>query len=98
MDENKQQEPKATPATSLSDIWQQLLGERQFDAEALAALRESIPTIASDPWSELLQAKGVEMVDLTQLHLHMSEQDVEQLLQLMQEQVAQHDPPDLSKG
>lgn len=97
MDENKQ-EPKAMPATPLSDIWQQLLGERQFDAEALAALRESIPTITSDPWSALLQAKGVEMVDLTQLHLHMSEQDMEQLLQLMQEQAAQNDPPDLSKG
>jgi hypothetical protein len=44
-----------------------------------------IPTLPSDPWSELVQARGTEMIDLSQLQLHMSDQDVEQILQLMQE-------------
>src|ERR1051326_8626070 len=46
---------------------------------------EAIPTLSSDPWSALIQARGTEMVELSQLHLHMSDQDVEQALQLMQE-------------
>lgn len=46
---------------------------------------EAIPTLPSDPWSALVQARGTEMVDLKQLHLHMSDQDVEQALRLMQE-------------
>jgi hypothetical protein len=92
-----EQEPEQQPSSqmALSEIWRQLLGERPLDAEAL---RELIPTIESDPWSALLQAKGVEMVDLEQLHLHISDQDVERVLQLMQEQPAsgQHDQPDAS--
>lgn len=83
-----QQENEKVPTThsTLSEIWQQLLGNRPLDAATLAALRESIPTIASDPWSALLQAKGIEMVDLEQVHLQISDQDMEQMLQLMQEQ------------
>lgn len=50
-----------------------------------AAPSEAIPTLPTDPWSALVQARGTEMVDLSQLHLHMSDQDVEQALRLMQE-------------
>lgn len=73
---------------AMSEVWQQLLGGAPLDADKLAALKEAIPTLESDPWSALLQAKGVEMVDLRQLHL--SDQDVEQVLQLMQEQASQN--------
>ena|SRR5579859_3387420 len=87
----------------LSNIWQELLGERPLDADNSPAASEStsveeveqipdaatptetIPTLSSDPWSELVQARGTEMIDLSQLQLHMSDQDVEQILQLMQE-------------
>jgi hypothetical protein len=97
MDENMQheQENNALPAFPLSETWQQLLGNRAdapLDPEALATLRESIPTIESDPWSALLHAKGVEVVDLTQVHLDITDSDVEQLLQLMQEPPDQHNP------
>jgi hypothetical protein len=70
----------------LSDTWQALLGGRLLNAEQLAALKDAVPTLESDPWSALLHDKGVEMLDLQQLHLHMSDQDVEQALQMMQEQ------------
>ncbi len=83
----QENEEVAAARNALSAVWQQLLGNRPLDAATLAALRESIPTLASDPWSVLLQAKGVEMVDLEQVHLQISDQDVEQMLQLMQEQV-----------
>ena len=89
--------------TELSNIWQELLGERPLDADHTPATSqgtgveeivqpheaetptEAIPTLPSDPWSELVLARGTEMIDLSQLQLHMSDQDVEQLLQLMQE-------------
>lgn len=88
----------------LSNIWQELLGERPLDADNSLAASEStsveeveqipdaatstetIPTLPRDPWSELVQARGTEMIDLSQLQLHMSDQDVEQILQLMQEE------------
>ena len=92
-----EQENNSLPATPLSETWQQLLGNSPLDAETLAALRESIPTIDSDPWSALLHAKGVEVVDLTQVHLDITDSDMEQLLQLMQEPADQNEPPDLSK-
>ena len=44
-----------------------------------------MPSVDVDPWQALTHAKGVEMVDLQQLHLHISDQDVEQVLQVMEE-------------
>ncbi len=82
---NENTSESATTPQGLSEIWQQLLGNASLDAETLAALRESIPTIESDPWSKLLHAKGIEMVDLEQVHLHVTDQDMEQILQLMQD-------------
>jgi hypothetical protein len=73
----------------LSDVWQELLGGSLAGARAETNSEVSIPALESDPWSELLQGRGVEMVDLQQLHLHVSDQDVEQVLQIMQEQPTQ---------
>lgn len=75
----------------LSTIWQELLG---LQPESLGSQSNSpqdglaIDALTSDPWSELLHVRGIEVVDLQQLHLHMSDQDVEQVLQVMQEQSA----------
>lgn len=61
---------------------------------AISDGRESLIPVTADPWSELLCAQGVEVVDLQQNGSHMihiarvsfSEQEVEQALQLLQEQ------------
>ena len=83
----------------LSPVWQELLGgqlnqpgQPEATDQATSEKEEettTIPTLESDPWSRLLHAKGIEMVDLEQLHLHMSEQDVEAMLAIMREQSAQ---------
>ncbi len=75
---------------SMSDIWRELLGKSHTRIETMSPESEpTLPTLKSDPWSELLQARGVEIIDLQQLHLHMSDQDVEKALQLLQEQPLQ---------
>ena len=68
--------PAASESTSVEAV------EQMPEA---ATPEEAIPTLPSDPWSELVLARGTEMIDLSQLQLHMSDQDVEQILQLMQE-------------
>ncbi len=91
MQHNQNNENEAPDQLELSDAWQQLLGSRPLDAETLAALKESMPpTLESDPWSALLHAKGVEVVDLQQIQLHMSDQDMEQILHIIQEHSAQN--------
>ncbi|GLV57597.1 hypothetical protein KDH_44330 [Dictyobacter sp. S3.2.2.5] len=83
----------------LSTAWQELLGRRPpgelqqgaDDIERVEKDQESIPTLESDPWSTLIQAKGVEMVDLHKTRLQISDQEVEQMLEVMQEQSAQQD-------
>jgi hypothetical protein len=83
----KENEDPVPAQAELSEIWLELLGARG-EQEGKQAGEITIPTLESDPWSALLQAKGVEIVDLQKLHLHMSDQDVEQMLQIMQEQSA----------
>jgi len=75
----------------LSAIWQELLGIAP-DTGNVQASELPLSPLESDPWSELLHAKGVEVIDLQQVHLDMSDQDVEQILQVMQEQPAS--PPE----
>lgn len=89
-----QEEKKNTPVelNELSETWRALLGDKPLDEERLAALKDAVPSLDSDPWSALLHAQGVEMVDLQQVHLNISNQDMEQVLQLMQEQLPTHDP------
>lgn len=87
----KDREEKDQKHAELSAVWKELLG-RQGGAGATPASSPegaAIPTLESDPWSRLLHAKGIEMIDLEQLHLHMSEQDVEHLLEIMREQSEQ---------
>jgi hypothetical protein len=75
----------------MSDIWRELLGNSHAQSETTCTDGEAaVPMLKSDPWGELLQSRGVEMIDLQQLHLHMSDQDVELALQIMQEQPLQN--------
>ncbi len=66
----------------LSNTWLELLG-KQSDAPLVS--NNSLPALESDPWSSLLHANGVTTIDLQKVHLPMSDQDVEQLLQYMQD-------------
>lgn len=78
----------------LSEPWLELLGDRDPD------LQDSLPgqandheeslSLANDPWNDLLQAQGMEIVDLQQVRLHtiqasMNNLEVEQALDMMQE-------------
>jgi hypothetical protein len=68
----------------MSDIWRELLGSSPSEIETTAP-DEEVPLLKSDPWSELLQSGGIEIINVQQVHLDMSELDVEQALQVMQE-------------
>jgi hypothetical protein len=72
------------PPDQLSDVWRELLGNR-WNEKLLSAFPNDapIPTLEVDPWSALLQAKGVEIVDLQRIHLQISDQEVEQLLEVI---------------
>jgi hypothetical protein len=94
-DENKQQESVSLPSETtdgkeesgtppldeLSDVWRELLGNRVH--EKYLPIDTPIPTLDVDPWRALLQASGVEVVDLEHMHLEISDQEVEQILQVM---------------
>ena len=54
-----------------------------------SATGAEIPTLTNDPWAELQRGKGVEIVDLQQVHSQaLDDLDLEQALQFMQEQPA----------
>ncbi len=92
-DKNANQSVEPTP-DELSDTWQKLLG---IDPAGIEANPNAvvIPTsLADDPWSQLLQAQGARIVDLQDVHLQeiqisLSELEVDQALQIMQEQPMQ---------
>lgn len=79
-------------ATELSNVWQELLGllpgENRVSTSS-GSCQQLIPILEGDPWRKLVQAENIELVDLQQVHLPISEREVEQILQLMQEQAAQ---------
>ena len=77
--------------TELSNVWLELLGLRPGKnlGSQSAPDQQAIPILEGDPWRKLLEAENIELVDLQQVHLPISEWEVEQLLQLMQEQAAQ---------
>jgi len=78
--------------TELSNVWLELLGLRpgkNLGAQS-APDQQAIPILEGDPLRKLLEAENIEHVDLQQVHLPISEREVEQLLQLMQEQAAQN--------
>jgi len=101
-----QQEPeKDLEQMELSETWRELLGQRinsipgkqpggTGEVANLGDIPEgekAIPTLKSDPWSTLIQAKGVEIVDLHNARLQISDQEVERILKLMQEYPTQDD-------
>lgn len=90
-----QNENKDADHASLSDVWRELLGGRETEVSPTSP-EAPVPTLKSDPWSELLRAKDIEAIDLQQVQMHLSDQDVEQALQIMQEQPIQpkNDPSD----
>jgi hypothetical protein len=70
----------------MSDIWRELLGNSASKIETTAPDEGAeVPLLKSDPWSELLQSRDVEIINVQQVHLHMSDRDVELALQVMQE-------------
>lgn len=78
------QRKKVSKQSPYSDVWRQLLNGAPVENDDEADKTE-IPVLKSDPWRTLLQARGVEIIDLQRVHLHMSDQDVERLLQGIQE-------------
>jgi hypothetical protein len=78
-----QQNPAHQP--ELNDVWRELLGQSVEPVSAKPA-DSDIPTLESDPWNELEHVEGTEVVDLHSIRLQMTDQDVEQALQIMQEQ------------
>lgn len=95
MQEEKGKEPLSAQS-ELSPVWQELLGGRASDISSPAAPGEveGIPVLESDPWRELLHENGVKIVDLQKVYLRMSDHDVEQALQIMQEQSSEHQQDD----
>jgi hypothetical protein len=69
----------------MSDIWRELLGDSASKIETTAPDEEAEVPLLNDPWSELLQSRDVEIINVQQVHLHMSDRDVELALQVMQE-------------
>jgi len=78
----------------ISEVWQQLLNRIPMEPEARleqVAHYDSVAVqpLASDPWSALVNAQGIQTVDLqhvrSALRLTPTERDVEQALHLMQE-------------
>ena len=88
---NKSVEPALD---ELSDIWQKLLGIHPGGIESSLDPGVIASSLNDDPWSELLQAQGAKIVDLQHVRLQevgisLSELEVEQALQIMQEQPKQ---------
>ncbi len=86
----KQDDNPVSAQPELSAVWQELLGVHP-QAEQAPPGDPGIPTLEKDPWSSLAHANGIEVVDLQKQHLHISDQEVEQVLELMQEQPAPED-------
>lgn len=82
---NCRERSSTPPLDQLSDVWRELLGDRGKEMLVTAAHPGDapIPTLEVDPWSVLLQAKGVEIVDLKRINLQISDQEVEQLLEVL---------------
>jgi hypothetical protein len=89
-DENRPQGNMAPPPgivdrlDELSYVWRELLGSCAYEKPSAALPGDvPVPILDVDPWSALLQANGVEVVDLQHMHLQISDQEVEQLLRVM---------------
>lgn len=86
------------PEPELSEVWRTLLGMQSTDKQAQADDQQESegdhkgsPLLANDPWSDLVQTQGIQVVDLQQVHWHaahvpLSDIDVENVLKMIQEQ------------
>ncbi len=84
MQEEQNDTLRAQP--EVSEPWQPLSRDHPASSPMPVAPAESArSSVDVDPWQALIHAKGIEVVDLQQLHLHISDQDVEQVLQVMEE-------------
>ena len=72
--------------SELNDVWRELLGSKSLQDSRPHGQEASMPVLSTDPWKALAQARGVEEIDLQQIDLQVSDQEVEQALQVMQEQ------------
>lgn len=98
MQPSKEEEEKnnalARKEAELSETWRALLGLRPTEQSGEAAEAEGDPSqvqpLAADPWSHLINAQGMQSVDLQKIRLHdlypdASDEDVEHALNLMRE-------------
>ncbi len=94
MQDDNQERGKEQASTSdeLSAVWRELLGSLPIEGSnpAIPASAE-IPTLESDPWRLLVHEQGIQIVNLQKNLLHISDGDVEQMLQHMQERPAYED-------
>lgn len=83
----EEQKDSVLAQSELSETWQQVLGGHStYSHVPRDSAEATIRSVNVDPWYALAHAKGVEIIDLQQFHLHLSDQDVEQVLQVMEEE------------
>ena len=84
----------------LSEAWRLLLGMEagifpppvtSDPTNTAVSAQEDTPLLTGDPWSSLIHASGIQVVDLQQVHIHtaqppMNERDVEHALDIIQEE------------
>lgn len=90
---NEDKKDAAPPDAELSATWQALLGLEMKTTKVDPAT--TVQPLASDPWSSLLNACGMQPVDLQKVHLHNlrtlanDDSDIEHALDIMREATGQ---------
>jgi len=99
--ENGKQQPAAEADLAqnpeISEAWRSLLGLQSAhskDGRSQTDPATQAQPQTGDPWNMLLQAKGMEAVDLQKIHLHAlhpaaSDEDIEHALNIIQEATGQ---------
>ena len=95
-DDQGKEKGKISAEDELSAVWRELLGGPPPTGNDPSPPAE-IPSLKRDPWSSLVHEQGIKVVDLQKNHLRMSDGDVEQMLQRMQEQSVNEDEDSSSK-
>jgi hypothetical protein len=91
-DDQGKEKGKAPAEDELSAVWRELLGgPPPTGNDPATSDTAEIPILESDPWSSLVHEQGIKVVDLQKNHLRVSDGDVEQMLQHIQEQPASED-------
>lgn len=85
--ERRSREQSPDPSQpELNSVWRELLGGQFPQSLRPHEQGTATPVLSNDPWKTLTQARGIEEIDLQQIDLHVSDQEIEQALQVMQEQ------------